>query len=280
MFNKNSPETRNPNHTAGSPLAYYGSKKRLSPHLIPLFPAHRCFVEVFGGSGALLFAKPVSRVEVLNDINGDLVHFYRTLRGPHGPILVRQLSLTPHSRTEHACCKRDASEATGAVEKARRFCVCIGMSYSGIYKDAYSTSKTKALARTWAKRVDRMPWAAERLRDVQIEALDFRRLIPKFDSPETLFYCDPPYLHSTRTANAQRKGCRKYTHEMTERDHENLLSVLLTIKGKVMLSGYSSRLYDDSLQGWRRWTKKVQCVSATTNNRPSIDREEIVWMNF
>lgn len=263
-----------------SPLAYYGSKHRLAKRLVALMPPHRCYVEVFGGGASLLFAKRPSKVEVYNDVDEEVVNFFDVLRGPLRAKLIEQLELTPHARSEHARCKRSYGCTTDPVERARRFFVLVRQSYSGIFGNAYSTSKVKAVAATFARKVEGLEEVIERLRPVQIEGRDFRRIIPKFDDEETCFYCDPPYVHSTRSSRPAGRRLRQYRHEMTDGDHAELLGLLRSAKGKVMLSGYDSPLYRRMLSGWRRWTKTVQCVSATTNNNPRVRRTEVVWMNF
>lgn len=277
----NDSRTPPPPHTPlRSPLAWYGSKHRLARDLIDMMPPHRCYVEAFGGSGALLFAKRPSDVEVYNDLNADVVHFFETLRGPLGKRLIRQLELTPHAREEHQECRRRFEIVSDPVERARCFFVLVRQSYSGIFGEAYSASKKKTMAGTFARRVDGLPQVIRRLRHVQIEQLDFRKLIRKYDGEDTFFYCDPPYVHSTRTAHSPGRAAKKYRHEMSDRDHEELLKLLLATKAKVMVSGYGCDLYDQKLRHWHRREKAVQCCSATTNNNPSVWRREVIWTNY
>jgi DNA adenine methylase len=127
-------------------------------------------------------------------------------------------------------------------------------------------------ASEWLSAVDGLPAVHARLRAVVVENLPALDLIRREDGPGTLFYCDPPYLHETRTAR------RAYAHEMTEADHRELLTVLRQCKGKVMLSGYPSRLYDVALAGWGRHTFDLpnNAAGGTVKGRET----EVLWCNF
>jgi len=106
-----------------------------------------------------------------------------------------------------------------------------------------------------------------------VENLPALDVIQREDGPGTLFYADPPYPHSTRTA------CKVYgDFEMTDAEHAELLAVLRQVKGKVMLSGYPSRLYDDTLSDWNRHTRQIANYAA---GGPTKAREtEVLWLNF
>lgn len=262
-----------------TPLSYYGGKQKLAPHLLALLPQHDAYVEVFGGGAALLFAKPPAPVEVYNDRDAEVVNFFGVLRGPEGDALIRSLRLTPHSRDEHSFCRSTISQTSDRVERARRFYVSIRQSYGSIAGDAYQTG-TKGLGRAWANRIDELPVAVERLRHVQIENSDFRTLIPKYDRPDVVLYCDPPYLPEVRTSHAQGARQRKYRQEMSRDDHVELLHLLRRTKAKVMLSGYDSELYSSCLPDWRRFERRMQTPSGTQKNGQANYRIECVWMNY
>ena len=120
--------------------------------------------------------------------------------------------------------------------------------------------------------IDGLEDVATRFRSVAIESLPAIDLIRKYDSKDAFFYCDPPYLPETRHGGEGKTyGC-----EMTVADHEVLLDCLKSAKGKVMLSGYSSRLYDQSLRGWSRQTLKGKSHMANSGQ----SRTEVIWMNY
>lgn len=205
--------------------------------------------------------------------------------------LFAQLTLTPFSRIEHECCKRAWAEGiVDPVERARCFLVLSYQSYSCIFGETHGTSGTKSSvtnnvknrASAWMNRVDQLPELFERLRDVQVESLDFRKLIPKYDGPHVWTYMDPPYVHSTRTAHQSSRSVKKYTHELSDDDHVDLLGLANRAKGMMMISGYRCPLYDQRLKNWNHYEKVVQMKSATTLNMNvgAQRRTEVVWTNY
>ena len=253
-------------------------------HLIDLIPPHRIYVEAFGGGAALLLNKPPSPVEVYNDINKDLVNFFRVLKDPNKfERLHRYLSLTPHSREEHRYAKENYLSGD-EIERAALFWIATYQSLNGITGGTWSRStwqsrrgmalKTSA----WLGVIEGLPAVAERLLQVTIECSDFQRVIEAFDTPETLFYLDPPYLPETRVARDT------YEHEMSVEDHVRMLETVLKVRGMVVLSGYPNGLYDGYLKGWRKVDFEV--VERSTTGRTldgghiKAPRVERVWMNY
>lgn len=257
----------------GTPFAYYGGKARLAPHLVSLFPAHNTYCEVFGGGAACLFRKEPSLHEVYNDIDGDLVHLFRTLRDTPDE-LIRRLTLTPHAAEEHAAA-RSAMRGGGwddPIERARQFYVLWGQSYGKKIAATYVRARNyrPGLGREWARKVDGLWDVAERLRRVQFDNLDFRLFIAKHDDPNTFFFCDPTYVWSTRGSR------HDYRHEMSDADHHDLLGLLTTAQSRVMVCGYDCELYRSYLSDWHVWTKDVPAMVCRERTR----RTETVWMNF
>ena len=267
-------------------LPWYGGKQYLVDRLIPLIPPHRIYVEVFGGGAALLLNKPPSPVEVYNDINGDLVNFFRVLRDPEKfELLHRRLLLTPHSRAEHRyACEHYRDEGLDEVERAALFWTATHQSINGITGGSWSRTtwqsrrgmalKTSA----WLGVIEGLPEVAERLMSVTVECLDFQRVIEAFDHPETFFYLDPPYLPNTRVAK------EIYRHEMSIEDHVRMLEVIKNTEGKVMLSGYPNELYDEYLKDWVHVDFEVYARSTIGSSlgegHRKAPRIERVWMNF
>lgn len=264
-----------------SPLKWYGGKTRLARKLIPLIPEHDTYVEVFGGSAALLFARDRSKLEVINDTHSGLVNFYRVLRDPERSIRLKEmLDLTPFSREEFLFCRDTWQDCKDEIEKAYLWFVMMRQSYGGIGK-AFGNSVTEgrngsgSATRSFLSAIKRFPEIHERLRGVQIENLDFRLLMEKYDCPTTFFYLDPPYVHSTR------KSTNEYDHEMTNKDHEDLVQLLLNIKGKAMLSGYAHPIYEPlERAGWKRhdFETKASITNGKQADKSKTKRVESVWI--
>ena len=177
---------------------YPGAKTQMANWIIDKFPAHRTYVEVFGGSAAVLANKDKSQVEIYNDADGDLVHFFETLRD-NGKELREWLSQTPHSRELHdkyATEYYDGYRPDDDIERAGRFFYLRETQFAQKYtkKSGYSYQKKRNGARALHTKVDRLTEWQERFRHVQIEQLDCVDLIDRYDSPKTFFYCDPPYM--------------------------------------------------------------------------------------
>jgi DNA adenine methylase len=243
--------------------------------ILPKFPKHRTYCEPFGGSGALLFAKRPSQREVYNDINAGLVNLFRVVKDTDlASRLCHQLLLTPNSRLEHAQCKR-CYPSIDPVEQARQFFVLVRQSYSSIFAGSWGFSIVSK-GTSFCSAAKLVPPASRRLRNVTIENLDFAQLFDRYDAPDTLWYLDPPYLASTRVSE------EVYEHELSDRDQHRLLNHIKRLKGMVIVSGYPSRLYDESLPGWKTLTTTVPCYSSPTNQTGRSrkpDRTECLWFN-
>lgn len=264
-----------------SPIFWYGGKYYQAKDIIELFPPHITYVEVFGGAAHVLFKKPPSLVEVYNDINGDIVNFFRVLRTPQkAEQLMMLLQLTPYSRGECLTCRSTLHDASvDDVERARRWFVSLTQSFGGTFTGwSYSKKESyggmSAAVYKWLGRIHRdLPAAVERLRTVQIENLDFRDIIPRYDSKDTLFYLDPPYIPDTR------KKRRVYDYEMSLDDHRDLVNILLNIKGKAVLSGYDHVLYTPLLEnGWEKVYLGKYQKRAIHSARPIQYGDEFVWI--
>lgn len=252
------------------PFSYYGSKVRLAPWLASLLPPHSTYIEPFAGSAAVLMVKPVSRVEVLNDLNGEVVNFWLVLRERTAD-LVKALMATPYARDEYRAC---TVPATDELERARRFFVltCQGFNSrtrSGGFSPA-GPSKTKGPL--FVRRVDRLREVADRIRAVEIENVDALTLINRWNREDTALYLDPPYVASTRETHGTYA-----TENASGIFHTQLLAAVKEFRGSVVLSGYRSELYDEALSGWQRLDRDVPVA---TSNHQGTRRVECVWLNF
>ena len=250
-------------------LNYPGAKWGMAKMIVDLMPQHRSYLEPFFGSGAVLFNKPPSAIETVNDIDGDIVNFFRVLRECPQE-LASDIAMTPYSREVF----NDAHENRGESEyqRAYTFAVRCKMGHgfktnqkTGFKIDVYARESAYAV-RCWNRFPEDLLEAALRLKSVQIENKPALDLIRKFNHDNVLIYADPPYLLNTR-------GGKQYRHEMTEQDHVELLDALKQHKGPVILSGYPSEMYDRELAGWNRITKK-------SYNQNADQRTEVLWCNF
>ena len=240
-----------------SPLIWYGGKGMMVSKLLPLLPPHRTYVEVFGGGASLLFAKSPSPVEVYNDIDGNVVNFFTVLRDEEKfKRFKRMCEATPYSRRMWKECKERMNEGDD-VERAWRFFVAVRQSQSACGGwSCRVEGVTGGMARgvsAWLATVDGLHHVHDRLRRVQIECDDFRRIIERYDYPDCLFYCDPPYVQDSRAAGVPYA-------DMTLEDHKELVDLLLSIEGMAMLSGYKHEVYLPLEEaGWKRYDFETSC---------------------
>jgi DNA adenine methylase len=276
-----------------APLKWHGGKHYLAKRIVALFPKHLHYVEPFAGGLQVLLARdPADRrlwaggdsarrgvSEVANDLHGPLTNFWRVLQDP-GPFerFRRAVEAVPFSEAEW----RDAhAHAYGKdpVADAVAFFIDCRMSLAG-RMDAF-TGVTKTRTRggrnnevnAWWNAVEGLAAVHRRLRDVLILNRPALEVIRGHDGPQALFYCDPPYPHDTRAAPDAYGDL-----EMTEADHRALLEVLRRCRGKVMLSGYPSALYDAALAGWSRHAFDLPNHAA--GGRAKGRETEVVWCNF
>jgi DNA adenine methylase len=229
---------RKPNHPA---LRYFGGKWRLAKWIISHFPSHVTYVEPFGGAASVLLLKSPAWISVYNDKSSLLVNFFRMLR-ERPDDLIKAISLTPYSRSEY---KLSQELSEDPLENARRFYIWCwqgfgrgGAKESGGWRFEKSHSRGQTTIDDWLHEHD-LYLVAGLFRAVQIEHDDAFRVIPRYDTPETLFFIDPPYVHDSR---GKRWGMSAYLHEMSDDEHTRLADILHHVQGKVLLSGYACEL--------------------------------------
>lgn len=281
-------------------LRYHGGKWKLAPWVLEHFPPHRLYIEPYGGGASLLMRKPRCYAEVYNDLDDEVVNVFRVLRDPRlAEELARSCALTPFSRTEFiAAHRRDTDDP---VEQARRSIVrsffgfgsaslhsanprgmrtratewrsgrgnegsASGPRGTGFRADAHKNGTTPAM--DWSRWPAHVESFVKRLRGVIIEHRDALEVIQQHDREDALIYADPPYPLSTRDDNRA-----DYAHEMTDADHRALARVLRAARGKVVLSGYPCRLYDEEL--YPHWAREEREHRADGAKK----RTEVLWMN-
>lgn len=258
------------------PVPYFGGKQRIAESIVSLFPDHSHYIEPYAGSLSVLLAKPESRIETVNDIDGDMVTFWRVLRDRPAEFQ-RACELTPHSRAERALSQGD-KDGLVDLEVARRVWVQLTQGRSGIgratgwrfYVNADATASPMA---TYLEAYrHRMPPAVRRLRSVQLECRDALDVIADYGTVESsLLYVDPPYTTDTR-----RGG--QYKHEVDRDHHEALLDALTACRARVVLSGYDNPLYRDRLDGWT--VERIAASTQQANNPGGGARVETLWLNY
>ncbi len=259
-------------------FGWYGGKFSHLAWLLPLLPKCHHYCEPFAGSAAVLLNRDPSPVETYNDIDGEVVNFFRVLR-EHPETLRRTIGLTPFSREELALAVSTNREGVSDLERARRFYVRARQARTGLAqtaslgrwancKDTSRAGMSGAVSR-WLGSADQLPEIALRLLRVQFENRPAGEVIRLYDGPKTLFYCDPPYVHSTRGDS------KAYGFEMTDLEHEVLAEVLEECQGKAAVSGYRCELMDELYKGWKRFDAPAkQCHSIKKT------RHEALWMNY
>jgi len=245
--------------------------------IIEQFPPHETFVEPFGGAASVLLNKPPAPVEVYNDLDERITRLFRVLRD-NGEELRRRLSLSPYSEVEFD----QAVEPAGGdeIEQARRDFVRWRLSVGGRGK-GFSLTLHRVrrgmadVVSGYLSAIDeQLPLIIERLRTVQIVSRDAFKVIKKWDGPNTLFYCDPPYVHSTRDGQSRDL----YGVELTEDDHRRLAALLNTCQGKVVLSGYPSPLYREIYKSWR--TESIEIANHAATGASKTRMKEMLWFNW
>jgi DNA adenine methylase len=268
------------------PIAWYGGKVNLAPLIVSLMPAHTTYVEAFGGAGAVLMFKSPSPVEVYADVHEGLVSLYAVLRDPSlFADFQRRCELTPYSRLQHDMCRRHWHEEDDLVMKAWSFFVTLRQSFSsnggnGIGSWSYCVGQSRrgmsGVVSKWLTAIEGLPDIHARLRGVQVEQGSWRDIIPRYDTSETLFYLDPPYVLETRRSEG-------YEHELSLEEHYALTEHLLCVRGMVILSGYRHEGVHGPLEakGWARYDATTRCWSTNprqvAESRPS--RTESLWSN-
>lgn len=262
-------------------LRWHGGKWLLAPWIIANLPPHRIYVEPFGGAASVLLRKPRSYAEIYNDLDGDLVNLFRVLRSAQAGELIQALQHTPFARTEF----EEAYELSpDPVEEARRMIVRSFMGFGSnaanrMMKTGFRASSSRSgttPAMDWAGYPDSLRTVVARLRGVVIERRDAIEVCQQHDTPETLHYLDPPYVHATRSRSGRNRAgappTHVYRHEMDDAAHGTMLAWARDLRGMVVLSGYPAPLYNEALPGWERIARAAHADGAR-------DRTEVLWIN-
>ena len=251
-------------------MKYPGSKWSIANWIIDFFPEHHSYLDAFFGSGAILFNKPRSNIETVNDLDGNVVNLFEWIK-KDPERLAHEIYFTPYARQIYDDVFKAVPE--DSLGKAVNFYIRLNMGHGfrtngekvGWKNDVQGREKAYA-AQDWVRLPEKILQAAERLRGVQIENRPAVELIQRFNYPNVLIYADPPYVLETRHG-------KQYRCEMSDSDHNDLLDVLLVHKGPVLLSGYDNQLYNDRLSGWHREER-------VSYSQVCSQKKEVLWMNY
>ncbi len=252
-------------------LAYMGGKSLLAKKIIPMFPDHKCYVEVFAGAAWLLFKKDdaVSDVEIINDINLDLVTLYRVVKH-HLEEFIRYFKWILVSRDEFYRFRKEAPETLTDIQKAVRFYYLLKLGYAARIKDPSFSIATTSKPRLNLLRIEEDLSAVHlRLSRVFIENRDYAEVFSRFDKPDTFFYIDPPYY-----------GCEDYYGDgiFDRSDFMKLRDILASVAGKFILSINDVDHIRDLFQGFRIETVETSYSAAGANKKKRVN--ELLIMNY
>ena len=262
------------------PVKWHGGKYYLHPWIIRHFTAHDTYVEPFGGAASVLLNKKPAPVEVYNDLDERITRLFRVIRN-HGEEFQKRLSLTPYSEVEYDDAEDEPGpdEPSDEIELARRDFVrwrqSLGGRALGFSFTLHRVRRGMAdVVSGYLSAIDQqLPLIIDRLRTVQILSRPAIDVIKKWDSPKTLIYCDPPYVHNTRHA-----ACRDiYGVELSEDNHRELAQTLRACKSKVILSGYGSPLYRELYKGWK--TAQIEIPNHAASGASKTIMTEVLWIN-
>lgn len=268
------------------PIKWHGGKHYQADWIISHMPPHTHYVEAYCGGNAVMLRKDPNGVsEVANDINFELTNFWCALQDEDCfTQFKRRVEAIPFSQVEWESSGRDNpitfDKNGGMLGRAVNFFIRARQSRQGLMKDFATLSRTRTRrgmneqVSSWLTAIEGLPDVHERLKRVAILNRPAIEVIRQQDGPNTLFYLDPPYMHETRQTTSD------YAHEMTERDHRELLGVLEGIKGKFLLSGYESRLYASAElhNGWFRISRDID--NKASSKKTKDIKTECLWANY
>lgn len=276
-----------------APVWYYGGKGNMAGKIVPLIPEGNVYVEPYCGAASIFWRLPPREVEVLNDIYEEIINLFRVLQDSKTFAELRhRLIWTPYSISEF---RRALSIGRGEgdssqVDMAWAFFVRQGQGFNGLsgtegnWSRVFVSSRDMAkTASSWRGRMKNLDFWHNRLTRVQLDCRDALEVIRYWDSPDTVFYCDPPYVPGTR------KSKNVYAHEVDLDHHRKLVSTLLKVKGKVLLSGYGHLVYWPLQKaGWKKINFQTACHAANKGRGTKlrgkgavtehVPRTEVLWI--
>lgn len=252
---------------------YFGGKNKVVNRILPYINTpHKIYVEVFGGSGAILLNKKRSEIEVFNDIDSNIVNLFRVIRDQKTfKEFKRLLNLTPYSREEFYSFIKKIEYEKDEVKRAYYTYYILRLSFAGEIKNpSYKLDKNgnKCFLKTYFKALKDLDKIQNRLLNVSLENYDWSKLIKQYDGKQTLFYLDPPYVQQKRKSGG-------YKFDFLDNDHKRLIKIILKVKGKVILSGYQNKIYSKLKE--EKWI--VKSFQNKCRIRKGVQKKEILWIS-
>lgn len=275
-----------------SPIWWLGGKGNMLRKLLPILEGvpHKRYCEPFGGGASVLLAKQPVELEIYNDIDSGLYDLFKVLSDPDlFAQFERRVALLPCSRQFYNEYRQNWRNEKDLIKRVSMWFLVARQSFGGRFGSGWSSVVTKnargmaATSSGWLSIIELLPEIHARLQRVQIENADWRVILERYDTPETLFYLDPPYIASTRRS-------RKYQHELRDNDHIELVDRLLALQGHGVLSGYPNAIYKRlEERGWQtiKWQTAAHAAGRTrTSNLQGKGavlkhqaRTECVWIS-
>jgi len=247
-----------------SPLAYIGGKSKLSKTIIEMIPEHDAYCEVFAGAAWVFFRKEPSKYETINDLDSDLVAFYRVLQH-HLEEFLRQFRWILSSREWFKDWKRQ-QEAGGLtdIQRAARYYYLQRLSFGGrVRSRTFGTGPMRRPRINLLRIEEELSEVHLRLVNATIEALPWEDFVTRYDRPKTFFYLDPPYFRAPY-----------YQHNLTLPDYQVMAGVLSHIKAKFILSINNTSEMKEVFQGFK--IKEVELRYSVSKDKPTVGRELLV----
>jgi DNA adenine methylase len=257
-----------------TPLSYYGGKQQLATQILGMIPEHRIYCEPFCGGAAIFFAKKPSKVEIINDTNGEIVNFYEVLKRDF-PSLEREIEISLHSRKRHHHAEviYANSELFDRVKRAWAVWMLANSSYGSKLDGGFGYDRNGTNSKKMAnKRTSFQEDYAIRLQRVQLECCDALRIIQSRDTQETFFYLDPPYIGANQG----------HYDGYTQMDFDSLLGVLETLAGRFLLSSYRNATLREFTRrnGWHTVEFHLTCAMKHEGSRTVRGKVEVLTANY
>ena len=281
MKNKNMKKNMKKRKKLRPPIKTHGGKFYLCNWVIENFPKEYeelSYCEPFCAGASVFLNKDPSSEEIIGDIDKGVVCVFKALRDEPKEFLTRIKRTRYTERAFKMAQNRSESEFDDYIDQAVNEYVLRRMSRGGL-KKAFAWSDRERGGKpgdvnAWETMIDQLPSIAERVKNTTILNKNFIEVFKVCDEENTLFYLDPPYLHSTRTEGTTDL----YENEMTVEDHINMLHLAKNARGKVIISGYASPLYNRNLEGWK--CRKKNVANHSSQSKTKKRRVECIWINF
>jgi len=256
-----------------TPISYYGGKQQLSEIIVRLIPPHKLYCEPFFGGGAVYFAKQPSEVEVINDINSEVVNFYKVVKNDFFA-LQNEIETTLHSRAAHAQARviNKNPDLFNAIKRAWAFWTLANMSFGSDMSGGFGFDNSGQMTRKITNKINNFTAViSTRLRNTQIECYDALKIIGARDTPETFFYLDPPYPDTDQG----------HYNGYTTADFSALLELLTTIQGKFLLSSFRNKsLTENTIKNnWNQFELTMN-KSMTAKDEKQLQKIEVFTANY